>query len=435
MQEELFTYVNYKHSVDKILSASFIKIIDDSIKRAIENGLKLAILSIDIDDLKFINKIYGYEMGDRVLREVARLLGNSIENSDILYHVGKDEYIILIHGHTYLNDIDKRIRHINKTLKQPIIIDEIELYIDISMGIALYPIHGEESNILLRKANVAMNKVKEYGLGGYLYFDDDIDDKAIMLNYLKRDLIKALKNNEFFLCYQPIVDVKTGKVVCMEALIRWRHLQKGIISPSEFIPVAEETKFIITIGEWVLKTACSQLKEWHDMGYTNWSISVKVSMIQLQMNDFYEVVNNILTETGLSPKYLEIEITESAFMKLDHIVAKNLRELKKLGIKIAIDDFGTGYNSLKYIQKFEANSLKIDRDFIININADINRAIIDTVISLGRSIGAEIVAEGVEDEEQLDFLKSKGCDKFQGYLFSKPLLPEEVNDLFKDDPF
>lgn len=243
---------------------------------------------------------------------------------------------------------------------------------------------------------------------------------------IKKDLSYAIEKGELFLCYQPIIDIRTNRTVCMEALIRWVHPSKGIIKPMQFIPIAEETRLIIPIGEWVLQSACKQLKEWRKMGHTDSGLSVNISMTQLQLADFAEVVCRILAETGVSAKHLELEITESAFMGSFHTVEKNLNYLRNEGVKVSIDDFGTGYNSFKYIQKFVINSLKIDRDFIDNIKADVNKVIIDTIILLGHNINAEIIAEGVETKEQFEHLKNRGCNKIQGYYFSKPLLPIEA---------
>lgn len=245
-------------------------------------------------------------------------------------------------------------------------------------------------------------------------------------NDIKKDLIMALEKEEFFLCYQPIIDSRTKNVVSLEALIRWNHPKKGIISPGEFILIAEKTGLIMPIGEWVLKTSCNQLKKWHDIGYSNYGLSVNISAIQLQQNNFADVVSRVLFETGLLPRYLELEITESAFLETNGATAMNLVNLSKQGVRISIDDFGTGYNSLKYLQNMTVDSLKIDRTFIFNIKAHINKVIIDTIVLLGHRINAEVIAEGVELEEQYEYLKSIGCDKIQGYYFSKPLLPEEV---------
>jgi len=257
-------------------------------------------------------------------------------------------------------------------------------------------------------------------------------DKGTSLqSAIKKGLKAAIFNKEFFLCYQPLIDLKGNRMTAVEALIRWRHPVKGIISPMEFIAIAEEMGLIIQIGEWVLQTACSQMKEWNDLGWGDFGISVNVSIIQLQQPDFAEVVSRILEETGLPPKYLELEITENVLMKSTQTVARNLNRLKKRGVKISIDDFGTGYSCLEYLQKLSIDSLKIDKTFIYNIRADVNKAIVETIIALGHKLNMEITAEGVETEEQYYYLKDKGCDKVQGYYFSKPLLPVEMTKVLK----
>jgi len=247
-----------------------------------------------------------------------------------------------------------------------------------------------------------------------------------MYNDIKKDLENALLNDEFYLCYQPLINIKTNKIVSMEALVRWKHKIYGIVSPLQFIPAAEDTGIIVQLGEWVLRTACKQLKKWHDDGHNFYSISVNVSAVQLQDVDFACMVCNILCETGISPEYLEIEITESALISSYKTVVNNLFYLSELNIKISIDDFGTGYNSLIYLQKLMVNKLKIDMAFVCRIKADINKAIIDSIITLGHRINLEITAEGVETEEQLEYLRNMGCDFAQGYYFSKPLMPNDM---------
>jgi EAL domain-containing protein (putative c-di-GMP-specific phosphodiesterase class I) len=292
------------------------------------------------------------------------------------------------------------------------------------------PNDGQYGKIFL-KGDIAMYKTRKNDNNKLQYFNNCMNGEMRLCSNMKRDLRNAIENEEFFLCYQPLIDIRIKKVVCMEALIRWKHPRKGIISPMEFIPIAEETGLILPIGQWVLKTACSQLKEWHDMGYNNFGLSVNVSVIQLQQPDFAETVSRIIAENRLLPEYLELEITESAFMESARTVARNLNSLRKRGIKVSIDDFGTGYNSLKYIQKLAVNSLKIDKTFVYNIKDDINKVIIDAIISLAHKINAEITAEGVETKEQYEYLKKKGCNKIQGYYFSKPLLPEEAAEFLK----
>lgn len=252
-----------------------------------------------------------------------------------------------------------------------------------------------------------------------------------MCKDIETELNNAIVNGEMFLCYQPLIDAKTKKMVGMEALIRWKHPRMGMIRPLEFIPIAEETGLIIPIGEWVLQNACRQFKKWQNMGYTDCGLSVNVSAIQLQQPGFAEIVSRIVNENGILPKFIELEITESIFLGSSPDVSINLNALSEQGFKISIDDFGTGYNSLKNLQEVLISTMKIDRTFICDIKADINKVIIDSVIYLGHSINAEITAEGVETEEQYEYLKKKGCDKIQGYYFSKPLLPEEVIKLLE----
>lgn len=250
-------------------------------------------------------------------------------------------------------------------------------------------------------------------------------------NCAGEDLRNAIANGELFICYQPMIDVKTKKTVWLEALLRWKHPLKGLINPLEFIPIAEETMLIIPIGRWVLQNACRQLKKWYEMGFSDLGLSVNVSAIQLQQPDFAEMVGTILAENKLWPQCLELEITESKFIGSSNTAARNLNLLRSMGIKISIDDFGTGYNSLRYIQKLTVDSIKIDRMFVCDIEADINKAIIDMIILLGHKVNAQVTAEGVETKEQYEYLQKRGCDKIQGYYFSKPLLHEEVIKFLK----
>lgn len=258
------------------------------------------------------------------------------------------------------------------------------------------------------------------------YFTDDMIVEAKPNDDIEVELKKALKKEEFFLCYQPILDTRTRKIVSMEALIRWRHPIRGVISPQEFIPIAEETGIINPLGEWVIYTSCKQLKTWHELGFEDCSLSINISMLQLQQQNFAETVKEILVEVKLSPKYVELEITESMFIDLIPSVKRNISKLRELGVRISIDDFGTGFNCFSSIQSIDIDTLKIDRTFTTNIKNHVNSAIIDAIITLGHEINAKVTAEGVEKEEQFEFLREKGCDMVQGYYFSKPILPKEV---------
>ncbi|WP_158498406.1 putative bifunctional diguanylate cyclase/phosphodiesterase [Ruminiclostridium papyrosolvens] len=365
------------------------------------------------------------------MKKIADRFKACIRDADILCRIGGDEFALLVPDITNLNDVDKIARRIIDSFKQPLTVSGHKFSSTVSAGIAIYPNNGRDGKSLLKKADIAMYKAKEGGKSNLQYFNNYLSREINLRNDIKKDLKNAIHNGELFLCYQPLIDAKTKKTVCLEALIRWKHPRKGIIGPVEFIPIAEETRHIISIGEWVLKNACKQLKEWHKTGRTDCGLSINVSAIQLQQPDFAEGVIRILLETGLLPKYLMLEITESVLIESVYNVKRNLNRLSKSGVKISIDDFGTGYNSLKYVQTLAANSLKIERTFVFNIKADINKVIIDAIISLGHKINAEIIAEGVETKEQYEYLKEKGCNIIQGYYFSKPLLPEEATEFLK----
>lgn len=415
------------------LRTTFMERLKLSIADAEKKGLKLAVLYLDIGNLKTVNDIYGYHICDRFIKKIAGNLKLCIRNTDTLCRIGEDEFALLVKGFSSMCDIDEIAQKILKLFDLPLYVSGYVLYSTISIGIAIYPDNGCDYKALLKKANIALYKAKEEGKNNLQYFNNYLSMEADLRIDIKKGLRAAIANEEFFLCYQPLIDTKTKNIVCLEALIRWKHPKRGIISPMEFIHVAEETGLIVPIGEWVLQTACRQLKEWNSLGHRDYCISINVSIIQLQQPGFAEVVSRVLEETGILPEYLEIEITESALIESSHIVVNNLDCLKNQGVKITIDDFGTGYSCLEYLQMLSVNSLKIDKKFISNIKVDINKAIVDAVISLGHKLNMEITAEGVETQEQYHYLKDKKCDKVQGYYFSKPLLPEkliEVLDMY-----
>lgn len=420
----------YDSLTDIPLRIMFMNRLKLSMADAEKNDSKLAVMFLDIDNFKAINDTFGHHIGDKLLKKIVGKLKSCIRSSDTLSRLGGDEFALLISD---LGNADKVAQRIIELFNKPLNISCHSLYITISIGIAVYPDNGKDGKSLLKKADMAMYKAKENGKSNLQYFNNHILIEKNLQGSIKKDLRTAMENDEFFLCYQPLIDIKTKKTVCVEALIRWKHPRRGILNPMEFIPVAEETRLIIPIGQWVLKNACRQLVQWHEMGYTNCCLSINVSAIQLQQPDFAAVVNKILVDTGLSPKYLEIEITESVFIESFHTVTMNLNYLKQQGIKIAIDDFGTGYCCMGYIKDFAINSLKIDKSFIFNIGTSESKAkaIVDAIIALGHKLNIEITAEGVEGKKQYDYLKNKGCDKIQGYYFSKPLLPREAVEAIK----
>ena len=425
-EEKLEHLACYDQLTGTMLRTAFMDRLKISIEKANKEGLKLSVMFLDVDDFKTVNDMYRHHIGDLFLKKIAARLKSCIRNTDALCRIGGDEFAILLSNLNSINEADEIAQRIIDSFKVPIDISVNKLSSSISIGMAIYPDNGIDGETLLKRADVAMYKAKEEGKNSLRHFNKYMIEEIILRNNIKRDLKDALDNEELLLCYQPLIDARTKRVVRFEALIRWKHPKKGIIGPLDFIPATEETKLIIPIGEWVLKNTFMQLKEWHELGLKDFTLSVNASIVQLQKPDFAETVIEILLETGISPKYIELEITESVLMNSVYTVANNLNLLRKQGIKVSIDDFGTGYNSLKYIQKFDVDCIKIDRTFVSNINNDINKMIIKHIISLGHSINAEIIAEGVETKEQYKYLKKQGCDIIQGYYFSKPLLPEEA---------
>jgi diguanylate cyclase (GGDEF)-like protein/PAS domain S-box-containing protein len=390
------------------------------------NGKKLAVFFLDLDNFKTINDSLGHHIGDRLLKKIAKKLKACLRESDTVSRVGGDEFVILLPDIIDIEDTNKVANRILELFNQPIKFNNHVLYVTISIGIAIYPDHGKNEKAIVKNADIAMYRAKRDGKNGFQYFDSITRKEVEVANTIRRDLRVALENGQFFLCYQPLVDIKTGKVASMEALLRWQHPKKGLISPIHFIPIAEETRQIISIGEWMLRTACRQMKEWLNMGYSGFSVSVNVSVHQLQQPDFAKVVLDILNEIDLEPRFLELEITETVLIEAMDTVARNLYRLKEVGVKIIIDDFGTENSSFKYIQKFMVDGLKIDRSFVSNIKVEVNKAIVDAIIFLGHRMKLGVTAEGVETKEQLDYLVESGCDKVQGYYFSKPLPPDEA---------
>ena len=425
-EEKLEHLACYDQLTGTMLRTAFMDRLKISIEKANKEGLKLSVMFLDVDDFKTVNDMYRHHIGDLFLKKIAARLKSCIRNTDALCRIGGDEFAILLSNLNSINEADEIAQRIIDSFKVPIDISVNKLSSSISIGMAIYPDNGIDGETLLKRADVAMYKAKEEGKNSLRHFNKYMIEEIILRNNIKRDLKDALDNEELLLCYQPLIDARTKRVVRFEALIRWKHPKKGIIGPLDFIPATEETKLIIPIGEWILKNTFKQLKEWHDLDFKDFRLSINASIVQLQMPNFAETVIEILLETGISPKYIELEITESVLMNSVYTVANNLNLLRKQGIKVSIDDFGTGYNSLKYIQKFDVDCIKIDRTFVSNINNDINKMIIKHIISLGHSINAEIIAEGVETKEQYKYLKKQGCDIIQGYYFSKPLLPEEA---------
>lgn len=391
-----------------------------------ENNFK--ILFIDVDGFKIVNDTLGYEYGDETLKSIAKRIKENTDENCQLFHIRGDEFVLLITNDYPLEKVCYVAEKIIKSMVRPFVYNKKEVHLTISIGIAIYPLGGTSINMLLQSARIAVQIAKESGKNTYKVYESSMNIKMNKKLELINSLHKAVEKEEFILHYQPQIDSLTNKIVGLEALIRWENPEMGVVSPAEFIPLAEETGLIIPIGDWVLKTACAQNKQWQMSGYSSVPVAVNISAIQFQEPMFVDKVVNALQEASLDPKWLHLEITESVAIKDTDLTISILDRLQEIGVKIALDDFGTGFSSLGYLNKFKINVLKIDSSFIKDIKKD-EFTITKTIIVLGKSLNMEIVAEGVETNEQLDYLREAGCDKIQGYLFSRPVTPNEIEKM------
>lgn len=392
----------------------------------------MAVLYLDLDRFKFINDMLGHSAGDYILKAVTNRIVPILKEGEIMSRIGGDEFILLLPD-TSREKANGTAKRILKELEEPFIYEGNELFITSSIGISMYPIDSDQIENVINNADIAMYRAKEKGRDNQQFYTSDMNDSIQRRAALEKGMRQALERNEFTLLYQPKVDLNTGKITGSEALIRWSHPQLGMISPLEFIPLAEETGLIAPIGEWVLRTACRQNQEWQNAGLSELGISINLSPRQFQQMNLVDLVREVLTDTGLNPQYLELEITESIAMYNEDYVIDKLQALKNLGIKIAIDDFGTGYSSLSYLKKFPFHTLKIDKSFVKDIEVDSDDTkIINTIIAMAHNLKVNIIAEGVETDKQLQFLRQQKCNEVQGYLFSKPLSVEMFNKEFNE---
>ncbi|WP_330202361.1 EAL domain-containing protein [Cyanobacterium sp. DS4] len=382
---------------------------------------RLAVIFIDLDRFKYINDTLGHDIGDRFLQEVAIKIKNCLRSADIIARWGGDEFTILLSEIKNPQDATIVAKRIFNSLKQPIIISEYQLYCHLSMGIAIYPQDGENPENLLKNADIALYRSKDSGGNQYQYYNPSMNKRNTELLHLETNLYQAIRESQLCLYYQPQININTGKVTGMEALIRWQHPDLGMVSPEQFIPIAEETGFINSIGEWVLFTACKQNKKWQQSGLAPLKIAVNLSPRQCQPN-LVTSLKQILKETKLEPEYLELEITETSIIVHPELTKEILEELTEIGISITMDDFGSGYSSVGYLKKFPFQKIKIDQSFVRDLkNEPSELAIISAVITLGKGFNLQVVAEGVENQEQAYLLKNLQCDTMQGYFFSYPL--------------
>ena len=382
----------------------------------------LALLFIDLDRFKNINDSLGHTFGDRLLQKVAARLRDHIRQADVIGRQSGDEFIVLLSAIDNVESVGPIAENLTATLSRPYEIDGHELTLTISMGISLFPGDGRTSDDLIRKADTAMYKAKESGRNNYQFFTQYMGDMARDRLSLENELRRALDQQELLLYYQPQIHIATGEIVGVEALLRWRHPERGLLLPKEFICVAEECGLVIPMGNWVLHEACKQSRAWQDMGLPAVTVGVNISPMQFRRLGLLEEVKSVMEQTGLSPCRLNLELTEGVVMHQADTTIATLQALKEMGVQISIDDFGTGYSSLAYLKAFPIDSLKIDQTFITDLGHNPNDlAIVEAIIGMGHTLGLKIVAEGVSNEHQLTHLQKLGCDEFQGHYFSPPL--------------
>jgi diguanylate cyclase (GGDEF)-like protein/PAS domain S-box-containing protein len=393
---------------------------------------KLAVLFVDLDRFKHINDSLGHVVGDRLLQSAANRLTTCVRSSDTVSRRGGDEFVILLWEIRHAQDAAVAAENILRTLRKPHRIDQHELHITASIGIATYPDDGEDADTLLNNADVAMYHAKESGRDNYQFFQPRMNEGANERQALEGDLHQALERRELSLCYQPTIDLFTGEIIGVEALIRWDHPKHGIVPPVQFIAIAEECGLIVPIGRWVLREACRQARAWQVAGLPSVYIAVNISSVELRAPSFTSAVRAILAETRLEPRYLELELTETFLMQDSSATADVLNELKDIGVRLALDDFGTGYSSLTYLKRFPIDALKIDRSFIHDVATDADDAsIVTAVIGMGENLHIRVVAEGVETREQLEILRRHGCPLGQGFYFCRPVSAREIGHLLE----
>jgi len=405
----------------------FQQLLEHALQQAKRNNSQFALLSLDLDHFKTVNDSLGQALGDQLLIEATQRLKGLLRGIDAVSRSGGDEFNVLLDRIDHPQSADLLAQRMIESFARPFTLNEHNVYIGVSIGIAFYPLDGRDVVTLQRNADTALNQAKVQGRGKLCFFSPEMTVLAQQRLHLEAELRQALAQDELVLYYQPQISLQTGRLAGLEALVRWQHPSRGLIPPGEFIPMAEESGLIVLLGEWVLRKACRQISEWSKQGLTLALIAVNVSAVQLSRGDFFDTVRIILRETDILPELLELEITESSVMSDLTDAAKTLAKLQALGLRLSIDDFGTGYSSLSYLQELAVDKLKIDISFVRNMTFDESKAaIVEAVIALGHGLGLEVIAEGVENQQQLEALRLLQCDMIQGYLVSKPLPPEQV---------
>jgi diguanylate cyclase len=421
---------------DELTSLPNRALLNDRLKHGItlarRHGRQMAVLFIDLDHFKHINDSLGHLIGDQILKAVARRIALCIRDSDTVSRQGGDEFIVLLSEVNRAEDAESIAEKIRLAVMVPYTIDSHYLHLTASIGVSVYPDDGEDATALIQYADTAMYHAKRKGRNNSQFFKDDMNARAAERQILTADLCHALTRNEFYLVYQPIINLVSGAITSFEALIRWRHPIRGTLTPADFIPIAEECGLVIPIGEWVLREACAQAQQWLAADLAFETMAVNISAVEFRSDQFFDGVCRILRTTGLDRRYLTLELTETAVMRDFEATRIVLQALSAMGVRIAVDDFGTGYSNLSYLKRFPINTLKLDRSFIHDLPESADACtIVSSVIRMAHCLRLRVVAEGVETLQQLQFLKAHDCGEGQGYYFSKPVDPSECESLLQ----
>ncbi len=403
--------------------------LSSALSRAKQGNLSVAVLFLGIDEFQAINNSFDHYTGDLLIKSVAQLLNKWTPQTSMVGRYGGDEFVVILSNINFETEAAAAARNLLKFFETPINIEGHDIYINFSIGISYYPLDGYDPETLIKQADTAKHFAKLKGKNTYCHYNSDMQFEIKNKLFLDRDLRQALEREEFELYYQPKLDLKSETITGAEALIRWNHPQRGLVPPLDFIPLAEKSNLIVPIGEWVLRTACRQLKTWQDMGIPIHNMAVNLSAQQFKQSELISIVADTIIKEKIYPECLELEITETVLMENMEAVVSKLKQLSSIGVKIALDDFGTGYSSLGYLNTLPLNTLKIDRTFVKDISLEEGAVIANAVISLAKAFNLKAIAEGIETEEQKEVLRSLGCDMMQGYLLSKPLPEQDMTQL------
>jgi len=453
-QEDRLRYLAFYDPLTSLPNRrSFNEQLNRIFKRSQRHNTSAALLFIDLDHFKRINDSIGHARGDRLLVEIARRLTMELREDDAINYfsdhnaedldnpeasteiarLGGDEFTVVLSDVTQRSDIEGVAKRILNALSEPIALQSHNPVVTPSIGIALFPQDGKDPDTLVRNADTAMYVAKAEGRACFRFYDEDMNAQAVEQLKMEEELRDAMRKHELELRYQPQVDCKTGDVVSMEALVRWKHPTRGMVSPLEFIPVAESTGQIIELGEWVMAEVARNCHYWDSLGLKEFRVCVNISPLQFNQSNLPKWIAGFLTQSGLPPDRLELELTESAIMNDAETNIAKLRELKALGLDLAVDDFGTGYSSLSYLKRFPIDTLKIDQSFVADLDSPDGAAIIDAILALARTLNLRVIAEGIENEHQLSYLVQKDCGLLQGFYFSRPIYPEDVPAILKQN--